>query len=119
MSQEGYQTAEIPTGIKIHKGSRYLEVNYASGESFNLPCEYLRAFSPAAEEKVSIEMGNDIPARSKVNIRAINPVGSYAIQIVFDDGHESGIYSWARLYDMAINMKSDREACDQIVSIVQ
>lgn len=116
MSQEENQTAEMPAGIRIHKGSRYLEINYASGESFNLPCEYLRAFSPAAEEKVSSEMGNDFPARQKVNIRAINPVGSYAIQIVFDDGHETGIYSWARLYDMALNLKSDWEDRDQTVS---
>jgi len=116
MSQQDNQPAEMPTGIKLHKVSRYLEVSYASGESFNLPFEYLRAFSPGAEEKVSREMGNKITVNKYVSISAINPVGSYAIQIVFDDGHETGIYSWARLYDLALNVKSDWEDRDQIVS---
>jgi DUF971 family protein/molybdopterin converting factor small subunit len=116
MSQQGDQTAEMPTGIKLHKVSRYLEISYASGEKFNLPCEYLRAFSPAVDEKGSREMANKITVRKDVSISAINPVGSYAIQIVFDDGHETGIYSWARLYDMALNVKSDWEDRDKAAS---
>jgi len=116
MSQQDNQTAEMPTGIKLHKVSRYLEVSYASGESFNLPFEYLRAFSPAAEEKVGRQISGEIPDKPDVNISAINPVGSYAIQIVFDDGHETGIYSWARLYDIALNVKSDWEDRDQTTS---
>jgi DUF971 family protein len=116
MSQQYNQTAEMPTGIKLHKGSRYLEISYASGESFNLPFEYLRVFSPGAEEKVIREMGNKITVNKDVSISAINPVGSYAIQIVFDDGHETGIYSWARLYDLALNVKSDWEGRDKTMS---
>ncbi len=113
MSQQDNQTAEMPTGIKLHKVSRYLEVSYASGESFNLPFEYLRAFSLAAEEKVGRQISGETPDKPDVNISAINPVGSYAIQILFDDGYETGIYSWARLYDMALNVKHDWQDRDQ------
>jgi len=112
VTQEDNQPIQVPTGIKLHKKSRYLEINYPNGDAFNLPCEYLRVFSPAAEEKVSRAMGSVIKGKKDVNINAINPVGSYAIQIIFDDGHETGIYSWARLYDMAINLKSDWEDRD-------
>ena len=106
MGQEDNQPVQVPTGIKLHKGSRYLEVIYPNGDVYKLPCEYLRAFPPAAEEKIS---------RNKdVNISAINPVGSYALQIVFDDGHETGIYSWATLYDMSVNMKRDWEDHDSV-----
>ena len=116
MSQPGKQTAEMPTGIKLHKGSRYLEINYASGESFNLPYEYLRAFSVNAEENHSYQKGDEISDKTDAKISLINPVGSYAIQIVFDDGHETGIYSWARLYDMALNLQSDWEGRDKTIS---
>jgi DUF971 family protein/molybdopterin converting factor small subunit len=106
VGQEDNQPVQVPTGIKLHKGSRYLEVIYPNGDVYKLPCEYLRAFPPAAEEKIS---------RNKdVNISAINPVGSYALQIVFDDGHETGIYSWATLYDMSVNMKRDWEDHDSV-----
>jgi len=113
MGQQDNQPAEMPTGIKLHKVSRYLEVSYASGESFNLPFECLRAFSPVAEEKVDRQISGETPDQSDVNISTINPVGSYAIQILFDDGYETGIYSWARLYDLALNVKSDWQDRDQ------
>lgn len=116
MSRQDKQTAEMPTGIKLHKVSRYLEISYASGEKFNLPFEYLRTFSPVADEKVSREIGGNISSKPDVNISAINPIGSYAIQIVFDDGHETGIYSWTRLYDMALNLQSDWEGRDKTIS---
>jgi len=114
VGQEENQPVPVPTGIKLHKKSRYLEIIYPNGDVFNLPCEYLRVFSPAAEEKVSRARGSLHKGKKDVNISAINPVGSYAIQIVFDDGHETGIYSWASLYDMAINMQ--REWIDRDVS---
>ena len=77
MSQQDNQTAEMPTGIKLHKGSRYLEINYASGESFNLPYEYLRAFSVDTEENLSGQMGDGISDKPDTAISLINPVGSY------------------------------------------
>ena len=116
MSQHDKQTAEMPTGIKLHKGSRYLEINYASGESFNLPYEYLRAFSVNAEENLSGQNGDELSDKTDAKISLINPVGNYAIQIVFDDGHETGIYSWARLFDMAQNLQSDWEGLDKTIS---
>ena len=114
MGQEDNQPVQVPTGIKLHKGSRYLEVIYPNGDVYKLPCEYLRAFSPAAEENISRTMGSAISRKKDVNISAINPVGSYALQIVFDDGHETGIYSWATLYDMSVNMKRDWEDRDSV-----
>jgi len=112
VGQEDNQPVQIPTGIKLHKKSRYLEILYPNGDVFNLPCEYLRVFSPAAEEKVLRSRGSVVKGKKDVNISAINPVGSYALQIIFDDGHETGIYSWARLYDMAVNLKRDWEDRD-------
>ena len=112
MSIQENQTAEMPTGIRLHRGSRYLEVKYASGESFNLPFEYLRASSSSAEEKSSNGSDKEFPIRKNVNISAINQVGSYAIEIVFNDGHETGIYSWARLYELALNVKPGWEDRD-------
>jgi len=112
VGQKDKQPLQIPTGIKLHKKSRYLEITYPDGDIFNLPCEYLRVFSPAAEERAGRRMGRVIRGKEDINISAINPVGSYALQIIFDDGHETGIYSWARLYDMAKNLKSDWEDRD-------
>jgi len=112
VGQEDNQPVPVPTGIKLHKKSRYLEITYPDGDVFNLPCEYLRVFSPAAEEKLSRDMGSFAKGKEDVNFSAINPVGSYALQIIFDDGHETGIYSWARLYDMSINLKRDWEDRD-------
>lgn len=109
MGQENNQPVPVPTGIKLHKKSRYLEIIYPEGDVFKLPCEYLRLFSPTAEEKISRSKVSHAKARHDVNISAINPVGSYALQIVFDDGRETGIYSWSRLYDMAMNLKKDWE----------
>ncbi len=109
MVQENNQPVQIPTGIKLHKKSRYLEITYPDGKIYKLPCEYLRSFSTAAEEKAGRERGDMIPGKNNVNISAINPVGSYALQITFDDGHETGIYSWARLYDMTIRLQRDGE----------
>jgi len=85
VTQEDNQPIQVPTGIKLHKKSRYLEITYPNGDIFNLPCEYLRAFSPAAEEKVNRAMGSVIKGKEDVNINAINPVGSYALQIIFDE----------------------------------
>lgn len=115
MTEGDTQPAQIPTGIKLHKKSRYLEIIYPDGDTFNLPCEYLRAYSSAAEEKASQPVGSVLRGKKGINISAVNPVGSYALQIVFDDGHEAGIYSWPRLYDMAINLKRDWEDREQSV----
>ncbi len=85
----------IPTEINLHSKSRLLSISFDDGQNFQLPCEYLRVFSHAAEVT-----GNTVPETGKenVNIDRMEPQGSYAIRIIFDDGHDTGIYSWATLY---------------------
>ena len=84
-----------PTAIKLHRASRLLEVTYADGSRYELPCEYLRVFSPSAEVWGH---GAQEPAliggKRQVNIARIDPVGQYAVRLVFDDGHDTGLYSW-------------------------
>lgn len=87
-----------PTDIILHKASHELEVAFDDGSRFRLPCEYLRVESPSAEvqghgpgQKVLVAGKRD------VNIRAIEQVGHYAVLLRFDDGHESGLYSWRLL----------------------
>ncbi len=91
-----------PTQIQLHKKSRLLSVEFSDGAHFRYPCEYLRVFSPAAEVAA-----NQQPESGKrdVNIDNLQPKGNYALQIIFDDGHDTGIYSWDRLYDLGINQK--------------
>jgi len=91
----------IPTEIKLHKQSRILEVAFNDGSHFNLPCEYLRVFSPSAEVR-GHGPGQEVLQVGKkyVEINAIEPVGQYAVVLVFSDGHDSGIYSWDYLYDL-------------------
>lgn len=107
MSKQDSQPAQTPTGIRLHKKSRYLEIIYGNGDRYNLPFEYLWVFSPAAEEKTNHSSRRPDSEQKDVNIKTITPLGSYALQIAFDDGQETGIYSWARLYDMSINLQRD------------
>ncbi len=90
-----------PTEIKLHRASHKLEIAFDSGEVFHLPAEYLRVHSPSAEV-----MGHGPGQRvlqvgkRDVNIDDVLPVGNYAVLLRFDDGHETGIYSWTTLYDL-------------------
>ena len=93
-------SAPWPIDLKLHQQSRLLEVSFDDGQTFRLSCEFLRVHSPSAEvqghgpsQKI-LQVG-----KRDVNISAINPVGNYAVQIDFDDGHSTGIYSWRTLYD--------------------
>ncbi len=90
-----------PTDIKLHKRSRVLEVAFADGERFNLPCEYLRVFSPSAEVR-GHGPGQEVlqVGKEDVNIERIDPVGNYAVKLVFDDGHDTGIYDWDYLHEL-------------------
>jgi DUF971 family protein len=89
----------VPTEIHLHQTSKVLEVKFASGEQFQLPCEYLRVFSPSAEVRGHGRPQLQIGKRF-VNISKIEPVGQYAVRLVFDDGHDSGLYSWSLLYEL-------------------
>lgn len=93
-----------PTDIRLHQVSRILEVTFDDGHNFRLPCEYLRVFSPSAEVR-GHGPGQEVLQHGKagVNIKAIEPVGHYAVKLVFDDGHDSGLYSWDYLYELGTN----------------
>ncbi len=90
-----------PTEIKLHQRSRVLEVAFEDGERFELPCEYLRVHSPSAEVKGHGPGQGKLQAgKQNVNISAIEPVGQYAVRLIFDDGHNTGLYSWKLLYEL-------------------
>ena len=96
-----------PTEIKLHQASRLLEVAFEDGARFQLPCEYLRVFSPSAEVRGhGPGSGVLVTGKENVNITAIEPVGNYAVRLVFDDGHSTGLYSWNILYDLGRDRES-------------
>ncbi|WP_455198397.1 gamma-butyrobetaine hydroxylase-like domain-containing protein [Kaarinaea lacus] len=92
-------SAPKPTDINLHQQSRILEVKFEDGSHFELPCEYLRVYSPSAEVQ-GHGPGQEVlqVGKENVNITSIEPVGNYAIKLEFDDGHNTGIYSWDTLY---------------------
>jgi len=96
----------IPTQITLHQKSRVLEVAFADGRTFRLPYELLRVYSPSAEVK-GHGPGQEVLQTGKrdVEIRSLEPVGSYAVQPVFSDGHSTGIYSWDYLYELGENQE--------------
>jgi len=90
-----------PIDIKLLQKSRTLEITFDNGEKFTLSCEYLRVFSPSAEVRGhGMSEGILVSGKKKVNIIGIDPVGNYAVKLVFDDGHNTGIYSWETLYTL-------------------
>ncbi len=95
-----------PTEIKLHQKSRVLEISFADGNTFRLPCEFLRVHSPSAEVRghgpgqETLQVG-----KNNVEITHLEPVGTYAIQPTFSDGHSTGIYSWAVLYDYGLHQE--------------
>ena len=94
---------KVPSGIQLHTRSRELELDYGNDESYRLSCEYLRVYSPSAEVR-GHGPGQEVLQSGKqhVAITAINPVGNYALQLVFDDGHDTGLYSWDYLYQLCV-----------------
>ncbi len=90
-----------PTKIVLHQQSRTLEVAFDDDRIFNLSCEYLRVFSPSAEVR-GHGPGQEVLqiGKENVNISAVESVGAYAVKLIFDDGHDSGIYSWETLYEL-------------------
>ena len=91
----------IPTEIKLHKQSKLLEIAFDEGSRFSLPFEFLRVFSPSAEVRGHGPGQETLQVGKKyVDITAVEPVGHYAVVLMFDDGHDSGIYSWDYFYDL-------------------
>ena len=90
-----------PTDIRLHQASKVLEITFEDGQSFKLSCEYLRVFSPSAEVR-GHGPGQEVLqiGKQNVNITAIEPIGNYAVRLVFDDGHDTGLYAWDYLYEL-------------------
>ena len=88
-----------PSAVRLRRQSRVVELEYSHGEQYQLDWEYLRVFSPSAEvrghtpEQAVLQTG-----KKNVAVTALKPVGHYALQIVFDDGHDSGLYAWDYLH---------------------
>jgi DUF971 family protein len=90
-----------PGNILLHTASHELEIEFDDGKTFTLPTEFLRVYSPSAE--VRGHWGDNAKLqldKQDVNIEDIQPVGSYAIKIIYDDGHDSGLYDWDYLYEL-------------------
>lgn len=99
--------APTPTAIKLLREPRLLQLSYADGREWSLPCEYLRVFSPSAEVRGhGLEEPLLVPGKSQVNIREIQPVGRYAVRLVFDDGHDTGLYTWELFW--ALGQEQDK-----------
>ncbi len=97
-----------PVDIQLHHASRALEVAFDNGERYRLPCEYLRVHSPSAEVQGHHPSQRVLVAgKREVNIRAIEPMGNYAILLHFDDGHHSGIYTWSTLLDLGRHLETN------------
>ena len=93
-----------PTELKLHQKSRILEIAFADGKTFELTCEFLRVYSPSAEVR-GHGPGQEVlqVGKKNVDITKIEPVGSYAVQLTFSDGHDTGIYSWDLLYEYGMH----------------
>lgn len=92
---------EAPTHIRLRRKSRVMELEYPDGAQFSLSFEYLRVYSPSAEVRGHgggegyLQMG-----KQHVMLLAAEPVGNYALKLSFDDGHDSGLFSWQYLYEL-------------------
>jgi DUF971 family protein len=95
--------ARTPTGIRLRRQSRLLEVAFDDGRCFELPFEFLRVYSPSAEVRghgpgqETLQLG-----KHAVQVRAVEPVGNYAVRLAFDDGHDTGLYTWSYLYELGV-----------------
>lgn len=93
-----------PDSINLHQKSKILAIGFSDGQKFELSCELLRVYSLSAEVQGHgpgqsvLQIGKE-----NVSIDKIEPVGHYAIKLIFDDGHDSGLYSWAYLYQLGEN----------------
>jgi len=101
------KTTPSPTELKLHQKSQLLEIAFADGMQFKLPYELLRVYSPSAEVR-GHGPGEEVLQIGKkgIQITHVEPVGSYAVQLVFSDGHDTGIYSWDYFYHLGMNQEA-------------
>ncbi len=100
----------IPTEIKLHQRTRNLEVTFNDGSNAMLSSEYLRVYSPAAENRVDLDRGVMATGKENVAITKVTPVGNHAIRLTFSDGHKDGVYSWRNLYELSRKHETNWEA---------
>jgi DUF971 family protein len=93
--------SKFPTAVNLHKTSNTLGLTYGADEVYQLPAEFLRVHSPSAEVQGH---GKPILQFGKLNVRLskIEPAGQYALKLIFDDGHDSGLFTWDYLYQLAV-----------------
>lgn len=91
----------VPTEIRVNKDKDNLDIEFDTGDKFSFTAEFLRVMSPSAEVRGhSPDQKKTVPGKKNVKIATIEEVGHYAIKIVFDDGHDTGIYSWKHLHEI-------------------
>ena len=116
MNGDPYGPAPRPTEIRLRTAEKALEIDFEDGASFRFPAELLRVESPSAEVQGHGPGQKQIVAgRRHVGIMEVEPVGHYAIRIVFDDLHDTGIYSWRYLHDLGHEM--DRRWADYLAAL--
>ena len=100
-------SAHRPVEIRLRRQSHRLDVTFDDGVTFSMPAEYLRVHSPSAEVR-GHGPGQEVlqVGKESVGIVAVEPIGQYAIRLVFDDGHDTGLYSWDYLYELGANQES-------------
>jgi len=105
-----------PVEIKLRKASRQITIEFDDGNSFDLPFEYLRVYSPSAEVKGhGPGQGTLQTGKENVQVTSIEPIGLYAVRLIFDDGHDTGIYSWEHLYELGVEKDEKwRDYLDQL-----
>jgi DUF971 family protein len=96
-------TARWPVELRLKKAEKLLEINFDDGSIFSLPAEYLRVERPSAEvQGHGPGQKTLVPGRAHVGIIGLEPVGNYAVRIIFDDLHDTGIYSWSYLHQLGV-----------------
>jgi DUF971 family protein len=94
----------VPTEIRLDRAARVLHVTFNDGAHYALPAEYLRVESPSAEvQGHGPDQKTIVGGKQKVGIGAVEPVGHYAVRLVFDDGHDTGIFSWDYLHVLGVD----------------
>ena len=98
------KSTPVPTEIKLHQLSRKLEIAFDNGTRFELPYEFLRVSSPSAEVR-GHGAGQEVlqVGKKNIEINGIEPIGNYAVQLIFSDGHDTGLFSWDYLYELGEN----------------
>ncbi|CAN5184165.1 DUF971 domain-containing protein [soil metagenome] len=92
-----------PVELKLRNVSRLLEITFDDGQRFDLPFEYLRVYSPSAEVR-GHGPGQEVwpVGKAAVGIERVEPIGNYAVRLCFDDGHDTGLYTWAYLHELCV-----------------